>query len=587
MTHPPHEEEARELIDGADAPRSVELSQVASPEIVVSAAARRRLAAGLLTLLVAIGATYLVPGLQVFQPWKAGEDYLPFWNVVGREWLGQEQEILEQARRIAELQQMAQAPPSESARANAGGVSPAEDAGAEATSSREADATPVAVPVYPEYRALEEEQQPPAVVIEGPEALDYFYESLTLTELRYSNAITRAGHWGDSVLGNDGVTSAIRRRLQARFGDSGHGFHVLGRYNMAYLHQGVRFEDRGGWRRCLIIFKCEPDGHYGYGGVSSASAGGGTSFWATAREGFGSRVSRFELWYARLPDGGKLQIKVDGRVERVVDTAAEHLGDGFVTIQVPDGPHEFEVRAIGGGLVRGYGAVLERDVPGVTWDGLALIGSFTQRLDYQDPVHIARQIARRDNDLLVFMLGGNDVQRERMDLVRTMQPYEEEYRRVIRKFRAGKSKASCLIMSLLDHGERVGAHEIRTRRIVPRMVESQRKVALQEGCAFFDTFTAMGGEGSIGRWYRSKPALAGPDLAHATSVGHEVIAGLLVRALMYGYAQFRERQQGEPLPLDDHLSGWAGKEAPIGGATEARDRGLPGDAGATLDAAKR
>src|SRR5690606_29199617 len=114
--------------------------------------------------------------------------------------------------------------------------------------------------------------------------------------------------------------------------------------------------------------------------------------------------------------------------------------------------------------------------------------------------------------------------------------------------RAGKPEASCLIMSLTDHGERVGRHGIRTRKIVPKLVASQRKVAEQQGCAFFNTFEAMGGEGSIGRWYRSRPALAGADFAHPTSAGHEVIGELVVQALMHGYAQFRERMVGKPLP---------------------------------------
>jgi len=192
--------------------------------------------------------------------------------------------------------------------------------------------------------------------------------------------------------------------------------------------------------------------------------------------------------------------------------------------------------------------VLERSGPGVVWDSLALIGSFTQRLDYQDPAHIASQIARRDLDLLVFTLGGNDVQREKMDLYRTMDPYEEEYDRVITKFRAGKSEASCLVTSLSDHGERVGAHGVRTRRIVPKLVESQRKVAKARGCAFFDTFAAMGGEGSVERWYRSSPPLIGGDLGHPTSEGHEILATLLYQALMHGYAEYRARMVGEPLP---------------------------------------
>jgi len=177
-----------------------------------------------------------------------------------------------------------------------------------------------------------------------------------------------------------------------------------------------------------------------------------------------------------------------------------------------------------------------------------LIGSFTQRLDYQEPKHIAEQVKHRDNDLLVFMLGGNDVQREKMDLYRTMAPYEEEYTRVIKKFRAGKPEASCLIMSLTDHGERVGRVGIRTRRIVPKLVASQKMVAEAQGCAFFNTFEAMGGDGSIGRWYHASPRLAGADFAHPTSAGHEVIAELLVRSLMQGYAEFRERKVGTPLP---------------------------------------
>ncbi len=39
---------------------------------------------------MALGATYVVPALNGAQPWAAGEDYIPFWNVIGREVMGQE-----------------------------------------------------------------------------------------------------------------------------------------------------------------------------------------------------------------------------------------------------------------------------------------------------------------------------------------------------------------------------------------------------------------------------------------------------------------------------------------------------------------
>ena len=46
-----------------------------------------------------------------------------------------------------------------------------------------------------------------------------------------------------------------------------------------------------------------------------------------------------------------------------------------------------------------------------------------------------------------------------------------------------------------------------SRPMVPKIVDIQRRVALAEGCAFFDTYLAMGGEGAAGRWHRGSPRL--------------------------------------------------------------------------------
>lgn len=402
-------------------------------------------------------------------------------------------------------------------------------------------------PTYPPYAGHPDDALPLHEPIENVERLDYYYGQLTLTELKLPRAITRASHWGDSVIGGDNLTARVRELLQSRFGDAGHGFHALSRYSVGYHHRGVRFQDRGGWDSCHIIFRCRPDQRYGYAGVSTRSGGGGRSTWRTTTDGIGQQVSRFELWYAKHAEGGKFQISVDGGLVHTVDTRSNMTLDAVETLLVPDGPHELAVSAVGGGVARAYGVVLERDVPGVVWDELSQIGSFTQRLDYQDAEHIAAQVARRDTDLLVFIMGGNDVQRGVSDLRRDTLKYEREYSRVIRKFRAGKQRASCLIMSLTDHGERVGGG-VRSREVMPRLVDAQRKVANAEGCAFFDTFHAMGGEGSVGRWQAARPPLAAKDLIHPSAAGQRQLAEWLHRALMHGYAAFRERSTGEVLP---------------------------------------
>jgi lysophospholipase L1-like esterase len=517
----------------------------ARPLLVLTGRARRRLLGLAGTVLGLLALPYVVPPLNDLAPWHPGGDYVPFWNVVAR----QEAEQVERAERaqVEGFEELAlsaeEAPPEEPPRAEEVAVpsskAPTPPVGGEA---------PRDVPrVFPGYAAHPDEAGKVETELENPEALAHYFGQLTLTDLKLPGAITRAGQWGDSVLGGDGLTYALRQHLQARFGDAGHGFHDMSRYSVGYMHRGVRFQDRGGWRTCEIIFKCRPDAHYGYGGVSSVGPPGAESMWQTSKQAPGDRVSRFELWYAKAPDGARFQVKIDGAEPRVVDTHGPKLQDAVAVFPVPDGPHSFEVKTVGEGLARGYGVVLEREGPGVVWDELSLIGSFTQRLDYQNRAHLGWQLRRRNVDLMVFIFGGNDVQREFDDLRTQMLPYENEYNRVIAKFRAGRPEASCLVMSLIDHGQRVD-NTVRTRGIVPRLVSSQRKVAEAQGCAFFDTFHAMGGMDSIGRWFQARPQLAAPDFSHPSAAGQAVIATLFYRALMKSYGEYRTRMSGEPLP---------------------------------------
>jgi lysophospholipase L1-like esterase len=174
---------------------------------------------------------------------------------------------------------------------------------------------------------------------------------------------------------------------------------------------------------------------------------------------------------------------------------------------------------------------------------MSQIGALTRRMLNFDPEHLHSQLRRRDPNLVVFMFGGND-----MNTQGTMQKYREEYTAVIRLFRAAKQPMACLVMAPLDHGEREGSRII-TRPIVTKIVDAQREVAKAEGCAFFDTYEAMGGDGSMGRWVRSNPALGSGDLSHLTHHGHKVVGGLLYRALVAGYVDYRKRMVGTPVIL--------------------------------------
>src|SRR5260370_34002398 len=77
--------------------------------------------------------------------------------------------------------------------------------------------------------------------------------------------------------------------------------------------------------------------------------------------------------------------------------------------------------------------------------------------------------------------------------------YAGELRDVIRRIKSAVPNAAVLVMSPMDKAERDANHDIVTLATIPRLVAIQGQVAAETGCAFFNTFQAMGGEGTMAR----------------------------------------------------------------------------------------
>ena len=103
--------------------------------------------------------------------------------------------------------------------------------------------------------------------------------------------------------------------------------------------------------------------------------------------------------------------------------------------------------------------------------------------------------------------------------------------------RQGRDDLGCLVFSPLDQAHREGGR-IRTLDTIPRIVAAQRRAAIDSGCAFFDTWQAMGGENAMRRWYKARPRLAMGDFRHATPAGYEIIGNMFYKALLAGFAGY-------------------------------------------------
>jgi len=135
----------------------------------------------------------------------------------------------------------------------------------------------------------------------------------SLQRARSGGGPARILYIGDSAIVGDGLTGELRRRLQARYGDGGHGFLFTGKPWPWYVHQNVR-HDGAGWDYTGIIHATDrADRLFGLPFLRARSALHATAMWGTAMHGpVGQRVSRFEVFYLAQPGGGTFRLRVDG-----------------------------------------------------------------------------------------------------------------------------------------------------------------------------------------------------------------------------------------------------------------------------------
>lgn len=332
--------------------------------------------------------------------------------------------------------------------------------------------------------------------------------------------------------------------MQGRFGDAGHGFVLIAPGDMHYYHMDIAHRASDDWELFQIVLVSLGKDWYGYGGVQFRGATRPWARFATADEGeIGTRVSRFEIFYQRYPGGGDLQVWVDGKRQDNVDTRGEKKEDAWAAFEEPDGPHALYIRAGGRGPVRLYGVAMERDVAGVVYDALGIVGGRAERLLSADQEHMRRQIGHRAPNLLILAFGGNEA-----DKWLNVPSYEDKLKQVVRHMQVEGQPIACLLFAPLDQGERDDRGNVRTIRTLPEIVEAQRRVARSEHCAFFDTYSAMGGKGSMWRWYGNRPRLATSDFRHASDAGYEVIGNMFYKAMLKGFADYLERK-GRATPV--------------------------------------
>ncbi len=371
--------------------------------------------------------------------------------------------------------------------------------------------------------------QPGTTLQDGSGALDPFYAQLWTLQQHSRPEVVTVLHYGDSPTTADLITGDVRALLQERFGDAGHGFNLGAKPWAWYGHRDVDMSDKG-WASSQK--DATPVGRmktsvYGLGGaIFVGSTGAQTTY--TLR---GEPQTAVAVDYLGASGGGVLTVSADDGEVVTIDTAGG--GPMRQTVALPVGTKTVKL-AVTSGTVKLFGVDFRRGNNGVVYDSLGLNGATTTVLSRTfDTGAWAAEMRAEQPSLIVINYGTNESQFG--GLVETL---DRELRTAIEKTRAAAPGVPVLVMSPMDRGEG-SSSSIHTNPLIPKIVAIQQKVAADEHCAFFNTYEAMGGDGTMARWYAAKPRLITADLIHPTPQGAEYVAQLMVGGLYGGYDRWK------------------------------------------------
>jgi len=360
--------------------------------------------------------------------------------------------------------------------------------------------------------------------IQQPGALAPVFEQI----YRMSSAQTRMPvhiiHFGDSHTAADDWTGGLRDHFRERFGDGGSGFSLAGHPFLGYR----RFDARGGattgWETVGGRYGTG-DGLFGLGGVGIVTWRPGQSVFLSAE------CDRLEIHYLQQPGGGRVTLY--DYDERLEDFSTEgELAPGFVRYQTPPGPHRFLLKTLDARPVRLFGWVADREA-GVTYEALGLNGAEASVILKWNETMLATYLQRRDPGLIVLAYGTN----EATDPYWAHEDYQAMFSSLLRRLRQDAPAASILVLGPADRWQRYQGKW----RLVPgidRIVADEQHACRENGCAFWDTRTRMGGTGAMKDWVYA--GLAQADYVHFTSAGYRRLADVLFADLMQQYDAYKK-----------------------------------------------
>jgi hypothetical protein len=392
---------------------------------------------------------------------------------------------------------------------------------------------PLKLPAAKLESATKHDVAVPDLVDFGDHSLDPFFDKLARVARGAPNTVLRIGTYGDSNWTNDKTAGEIRRRLQAAFGDAGHGWVSFGLPWGWYHHQNVRHGLTGRWSTWNPSALEIGDRLYGFAGASAESSQAGATVWVeTAKAGdpVGTAVASFDLAYLARPKGGAFEVLIDDDSKEVVETDSATAELKFLHYKVTDGAHRLVVK-VKRGKVRVFGVSLERESTGIVLDGIGMNALNPPLMARMDSEQIRAGLARRSYDLLIESTGTKVWQPERQP---NAWPAE------LALFRSALPNTPLMLWSAPDFVQ-ANSRPAVSLAYMRTFAKAKRDMAKTARIAFWDQYEALGGYGSAPKFF--KEGWLDSDGVHLEPRFNTYIGERFVYALL---AEFARRVEQNP-----------------------------------------
>lgn len=199
-------------------------------------------------------------------------------------------------------------------------------------------------------------------------------------------------------------------------------------------------------------------------------------------------------------------------------------------------PATFRMEFSGADSPEIYGFAMD-GLSGVAVDNIPLRGCSGTIFVKMNGAHLSGMFRDLNVKCLILQFGGNAVPSLNENNAVAFKNYIASQIKYLRKIYPG---VSIILIGPADMSEKI-QDRYETYEILPEVVTLLRQAALQNDCAYWDMYSAMGGLNTMPDWVFHDPPYAEKDFVHFTANGANIMAKMFYNALITRYNEYISR----------------------------------------------